>query len=106
MDVANLTQALKPAVADKAREAPKADAEETRTEKEESLRKTAQEFESVFIAEMLSHAGLDKAVAQSSGFGGEAFSRMLIDTYADKLTEKGGFGLADQIYRQLKGQLS
>lgn len=78
--------------------------EETRV-KEDALRKTAQEFESVFIAEMLSHAGFDKAIAQDSGFGGEAFSRMLVEAYAEDLSKKGGFGLADQIYRQLKGQL-
>jgi Rod binding domain-containing protein len=30
---------------------------------------------------------------------------MLVETYAEKLAEKGGFGLADQMYRQLKGQL-
>ena len=100
MDVANFKIAIDPAAAGKAGDAPAA-----MSEKEEALRKTAKEFESVFIAEMLSHAGFDKAIAQDSGFGGEAFSRMLVETYAEELTEKGGFGLADQIYRQLKGQL-
>ncbi len=100
MDIANLTLTLNPATAGKVR-----DASATQAEKEETLRKTAQEFESVFIAEMLSHAGFDKALSQDSGFGGEAFSRMLVETYAEGLAEKGGFGLADQIYRQLKGQL-
>ena len=101
MDIANLSLVLNPATADKVR-----DAAETRAEKEEALRQTAQEFESVFIAEMLSHAGFDKALSQDAGFGGEAFSRMLVETYAEDLAENGGFGLADQIYRQLKGQLS
>lgn len=70
------------------------------------IRDKAKEFESVFIAEMLSHAGFDKALSESAGFGGEAFSRMLVESYAEQLTEKGGFGLADQIYRQLKGEIS
>ncbi|MCK5747421.1 MAG: rod-binding protein [Oricola sp.] len=99
MDVANLALALNPAAGKTG------SAGETLAEKEEALHKTAQEFETVFIAEMLSHAGFDKAIAQDSGFGGEAFSRMLVETYAEDLAEKGGFGLADQIYRQLKGQL-
>ncbi len=105
MNAANLSLALNPATVDKVREATKTTIDETRTEEEKALRKTAQEFEAVFIAEMLSHAGFEKAIATDSGPGGEAFSRMLVENYAEKLTEKGGFGLADQIYRQLKGQL-
>ncbi len=100
MDVANLTQSLNLVGAGKIQ-----DASQTTAEKEKKLRETAQEFEAVFIAEMLSHAGFDKAIAQDSGYGGEAFSRMLVENYAESLAEKGGFGLADQIYRQLKGQL-
>ncbi len=81
------------------------EAAEASAEKEKALRETAREFEAVFIKEMLTHAGLDKAIAGDSGYGGEAFSSMLVETYAEKLAEKGGFGLADQMYRQLKGQL-
>ncbi|PQA87413.1 rod-binding protein [Hyphococcus luteus] len=105
MDIANLSLALNSAAAGKARQAPDSNAEQTKAEKEKALRKTAQEFEAVFISEMLSHAGFDKAVSQDAGFGGEAFSGMLVESYAEDLAEKGGFGLADQIYRQLKGQL-
>ena len=100
MDVANITSLTAQRAPDKARES-----DGISEEREAELRKTAQEFESVFIAEMLSHAGFDKALSQESGYGGEAFSRMLVETYAEDLAEKGGFGLADQIYKQLKGQL-
>ena len=79
---------------------------EAASEKEKALRETAREFEAVFIKEMLTHAGLDKAIAGDSGYGGEAFSSMLVETYADELAKKGGFGLADQMYRQLKDDLS
>jgi len=75
-------------------------------EKDAALRKSAAEFESVFIAEMLSHAGFDKALSENSGFGGEAFSRMLVESYAEELTKNGGFGLSDQIYSQLKDRSS
>ena len=69
---------------------------------ETHLRQHAEDFESVFIAEMLSHSGLDKAISNGSGFGGDAFSRLLVDTYADALTKQGGFGLAEKIFNQLK----
>ncbi|MEZ5892651.1 MAG: rod-binding protein [Parvularculaceae bacterium] len=75
-------------------------------EREKEIRETAREFESVFIAEMLKHTGLDKALSSDSGFGGEAFTGMLVQTYADELSKKGGFGIAEQIYRQLKEQQS
>lgn len=71
-------------------------------EKDDALRKTAQDFEAAFISEMLAHAGLDKALTQNTGFGGEAFSGMLVEVYAERLAEKGAFGIGDKIYAQLK----
>lgn len=101
MNAASLSLVLNAKTAEHVR-----DAVDTTAEKEQSLRDTAREFEAVFIKEMLTHAGLDKAFAGDSGHGGEAFSSMLVQTYAEELSQKGGFGLADQIYRQLKDQLS
>ena len=66
------------------------------------LRRAAEEFEATFIAEMLTYAGFDKALSSRAGFGGEVFSRMLIDSYASEIAKGGSFGLADQIYNQLK----
>jgi peptidoglycan hydrolase FlgJ len=74
-------------------------AEQDRTE---ALRKTAREFEAAFIGEMLAYAGFEKALSGDSGFGGETFSRMLVDSYAQSIADAGGFGLADRIYNQLK----
>lgn len=71
-------------------------------DRELELRQSAKEFESVFVAEMLRHAGLDSALSGDSGLGGEAFSSLLIDRYAEEIVEKGGFGFAEQIYRQLR----
>ncbi len=101
MDAARLSLAINPATASAVR-----DVAGDAAEREQQLRKSAQEFESVFIAEMLKHTGLDKALAGDSGIGGEAFSSMLVQTYADELSKNGGFGLADQIYRQLKDHQS
>ncbi|HXI86361.1 MAG TPA: rod-binding protein [Parvularculaceae bacterium] len=71
-----------------------------------TLLKTAREFESVFIAQMLSYGGLSKALSTEGGFGGEAFSSMLVEQYADRLVERGGFGIAHQIYEQLSARES
>lgn len=68
----------------------------------EDLKKAAREFEATFIAEMLRHTGLSNALSQQAGFGGEAFSSLLIDTYAKQISNNGGFGLAEKIYQQLK----
>jgi len=71
-------------------------------ERDDSLRQAAKEFEATFVAEMLSYAGFEKALSSRAGFGGEAFSRLLIDSYAAEIAEGGSFGLADKIYNQLK----
>ena len=81
-------------------------ADDTAPTSEARLRQSAEEFEAVFIAEMLNHAGLDDAVAGETGFGGEAYAGLLVDAYADALAKNGGFGLAEQIYQQLKGEVS
>ncbi len=70
--------------------------------RDDALRQAAKEFEATFIAEMLTYAGFDKALSSRSGFGGEAFSRLLIDSYAAEISDSGSFGLADKIYNQLK----
>ena len=36
-----------------------------------------------------------------SGNGGDAFSGMLVEQYANDLVESGGFGIAEKIYAQL-----
>ncbi len=66
----------------------------------EHQRQAEKEFESVFIAEMLTHAGLDKAVTRDSGYSGQAFSRMLIDAYASQLAGKGLLKISDSIAQQ------
>ena len=66
------------------------------------LKEQAREFEAVFVSQMLKHAGLTEALNGSGNkFGGEAFSNMLTEQYAHELIENGGFGLTEEIYRQL-----
>lgn len=66
-----------------------------------ALREKANAFEAAFIAQMLKHSGLEKAITDQSGFGGEAYASLMLEQYAGKIVENGGFGLADKIYAQL-----
>jgi len=63
----------------------------------------ARSFEASFIAEMLKASGLN---AMPEGFGGgageEAFSSYLTEEYAEIMSERGGFGLAERIFESLK----
>lgn len=70
--------------------------------RDEKLRAVARDFEATFIAQMLNYAGFGKSVTSDAGFGGEAFSSLLVEQYARQIADRGGFGLADSIYQQLK----
>lgn len=52
-----------------------------------------QRFEEMLWAEMLSHAGLEKAFTQSGGEAASAFSRFMVEAIAEDLAEKHPLGL-------------
>ncbi len=66
------------------------------------LQQAAEKLEAQFIALMLKESGVGK---MPEGFGGgageEAFSGFLLEAYAEKISEKGGFGLAESIFQSL-----
>ena len=66
------------------------------------MRQTAEEFEAVFLNEMLApmFEGLSTDGLGGGGVGEEMFRPMLIDRYAQSLTHAGGIGIADQIMRE------
>lgn len=68
---------------------------------DEAIRQKAQEFEAVFISQMLTFSGLDKALTLNGGEQASAFAGFYIDQFAEKIAEKGGFGLAEKIYAQM-----
>ncbi|SNT68341.1 Rod binding protein [Amphiplicatus metriothermophilus] len=70
--------------------------------REAALRESARAFEAAFLAQMLTHSGLAKSLGANGGFGGEAFSGLLVEQYAAEIVEQGGFGLAEKIYEQLR----
>lgn len=60
------------------------------------------EFEAAFLAEMLKHTGLDRAIAFDSGFGGEAMASFFVEEIASLISESGGFGVAELIDAKLE----
>lgn len=56
-----------------------------------------QKFEQMLWAEMLSHAGLEKAFTQGGGEGASAFSRYVVESIAKDLAEKHPLGLGDKL---------
>ncbi|MDP2082507.1 MAG: rod-binding protein [Pseudotabrizicola sp.] len=62
----------------------------------------AKEMEVLFLAEMLSHAGLGNPSQQfGGGIGEEQFSSFLRNAQARNMVEKGGLGLAQTIFASL-----
>lgn len=66
-------------------------------------RRAADEFEAVFLNEMLApmFEGLSTDGLGGGGAGEEMFRPMLIDQYAQAIQHAGGIGIADQIVREL-----
>ena len=67
------------------------------------LYKVSQEFEAIFIKQMLNvmRKSVGKTGLLDGGLAEEFFEDMLYDEYAEKMAESGSFGIADMIYRQL-----
>ncbi|TWA64355.1 rod binding protein [Azospirillum brasilense] len=67
------------------------------------IRQSANEFESVFVSQMLGH--MFDGVEVDQNFGGghaeEMFRSMLTNEYGKQVSRSGGFGIADQVYREL-----
>lgn len=60
----------------------------------------AQEFEAVFLAEMLRAAGAGEAASIfGGGVGEDQFSSFLINEYARKMAARGGMGIAEMVLR-------
>ena len=68
-----------------------------------AARKTAEEFEAVFINELLSH--MDQGQSTEGAFtGGESegiYRSLFDDAVAKQLAKRGGIGIADNIYREI-----
>ncbi len=70
---------------------------------ESPIRTAARAFESVFLAEMLSQAGLGQAREGlgGGGVGEQAFASLLSREWAESMAARGGIGLAEHIERAM-----
>lgn len=68
-----------------------------------AVRKTAEEFESVFLTTMLE--GMFAGLKTDGPFGGgkaeETYRSMLASEYAQGIARAGGIGIADQVAREI-----
>lgn len=71
------------------------------------LREAAQAFEAIFVRRLLASARAGSIAEQTpfSGPGLEQFTAMRDEQVADIAAKSGGFGLAEQIERQLSAML-
>ena len=65
--------------------------------------KAAKEFEGVFISQFLGSmfSGIKTDGPFGGGSGEEMFRSLMIDEYGKAIEQRGGFGLADSVTRQL-----
>jgi flagellar protein FlgJ len=65
--------------------------------------KSAKEFESVFISQFLGSmfSGISTDGPTGGGQGEEMFRSLMIDQYGKAIEQRGGFGLAAAVQRQL-----
>ncbi len=72
---------------------------------EEQLRSVAEDFEAIFIKQMLesmrSTLNPENRLVDT-GMAGEIYEDMLYDEYAQVMSKSGGFGLADMIVNQYR----
>lgn len=67
------------------------------------LRRVAEEFEAVFLGEMMApmFEGIGTEGLGGGGLGEQIFRPMLIEQYAQSLAASGGVGIADSLAREL-----
>lgn len=70
---------------------------------EAELRRAAEEFEAIFLAQMMApmFEGLETDGLGGGGMGEQIFRPMLIERYAEALAHAGGVGIADAVVREL-----
>jgi peptidoglycan hydrolase FlgJ len=70
--------------------------------REVQLRTKAQELETTFLSEMLSHAGMGKAQGSfGGGIGEDQFASFLRNAQATAMVDRGGLGLAEHFFQAL-----
>jgi Rod binding domain-containing protein len=70
---------------------------------ESQARKAGEEFESMFLGQMLSHmfAGIETNEMFGGGHGETMMRSMLVEEYAKEMSNAGGIGIADAVTREI-----
>jgi peptidoglycan hydrolase FlgJ len=72
------------------------------TLREVQLRTKAQELETTFLSEMLSHASFgDARISFGGGVGEDQFGSFLRNAQASGMVDRGGIGLTEHFFRAL-----
>lgn len=67
-----------------------------------AIEKAAQEFEAVFLAQMMEHMFADVDLDPASeGPGEDIYKSLLIDEYSKLMARSGGIGVADHVKREM-----
>lgn len=71
---------------------------------DEQIRKVSRQFEALYASFMLKsmNASIERSSLVDKNMGQEIFTDMLMDQYAEKMSEGKGLGMADMLYRYLK----
>jgi Rod binding domain-containing protein len=77
-------------------------------DKKSPLYQACQDFESVFIKQMLNtmRKTINKSGLLDGGMAEDIFEDMLYDEYSKKMAQNAQFGLADTLYKQLSAEVS
>lgn len=69
----------------------------------DKAREAAQEFEAVFLAQMVSHmfAGIKTNKMFGGGASEDIYRSMMAQEYGKTLAKAGGIGIADQVMREI-----
>jgi peptidoglycan hydrolase FlgJ len=73
------------------------------TEDSDKIKKTAKEFEAVFLTQMLKqmYAGVETDPIFGGGSAEETFKTFLFDEYGKVMAKSGGIGIADSVQKEL-----
>jgi len=77
------------------------------TAKDQKLKDVCDQFEALFVKQMLSamrQTVHEKEGLLYGGMGQDVFSDMLYDEYAKKMAKTGSLGVSEMVYNQLKNQ--
>lgn len=68
-----------------------------------AMQKTAQEFESFYLGQMLQpmFANIEPAEPFNGGSGAKIWQQMQVDEFGKAISKSGGVGIADMVLRQM-----